>query len=158
MIEKFLMAGDTPMHVADTEHGDRCVVLLHGYLESMIVWDEFVDLLKQHIRVVTLDLPGHGSHADHHVHEACLCVLTVPAAAQLHDVDSHTALRIRSGDTHLQGHSGKERRQHPLTSGNHFPAHPDTFRMRFFMSSRGSPGRSPDTTFRLTSAVRGSYY
>ena len=60
MIEKFLMAGDTPMHVADTERGDRCVVLLHGYLESMIVWDEFVDLLKQHIRVVTLDLPGHG--------------------------------------------------------------------------------------------------
>ena len=60
MIEKFLMAGDTPMHVADTEHGDRCVVLLHGYLESMIVWDEFVDLLKKDVRVVTLDLPGHG--------------------------------------------------------------------------------------------------
>jgi pimeloyl-ACP methyl ester carboxylesterase len=60
MIEKFLMAGDTPMHVTDTEHGDRCVVLLHGYLESMIVWDEFVDLLKKDVRVVTLDLPGHG--------------------------------------------------------------------------------------------------
>jgi pimeloyl-ACP methyl ester carboxylesterase len=60
MIEKFLMAGDTPMHVADTEHGDRCVVLLHGYLESMVVWDEFVDLLKKGVRVVTLDLPGHG--------------------------------------------------------------------------------------------------
>ncbi len=60
MIEKFIMAGDTPMHVADTEHGDRCVVLLHGYLESMIVWDEFADLLKKSVRVVTLDLPGHG--------------------------------------------------------------------------------------------------
>ena len=60
MVEKFIMAGDTPMHVADTEHGDRCVVLLHGYLESMIVWDEFVDLLKKDVRVVTLDLPGHG--------------------------------------------------------------------------------------------------
>jgi pimeloyl-ACP methyl ester carboxylesterase len=60
MIEKFIMAGDTPMHVADSEHGQRCVVLLHGYLESMIVWDEFVDLLKANVRVVTLDLPGHG--------------------------------------------------------------------------------------------------
>ena len=60
MIEKFIMAGDTPMHIADTERGERCVVLLHGYLESMIVWDEFVDLLKNSVRVVTVDLPGHG--------------------------------------------------------------------------------------------------
>ncbi len=60
MTEKFIMAGETPMHVADTERGERCVVLLHGYLESMLVWDEFVDLLKRDLRVVTLDLPGHG--------------------------------------------------------------------------------------------------
>jgi hypothetical protein len=43
MTEKFIMAGDVPMHVCDTEHGERCVVLLHGYLESMIVWDDFVE-------------------------------------------------------------------------------------------------------------------
>ncbi len=60
MTEKFIMAGDTPMHVADTERGERCVVLLHGYLESMIVWDEFVYLIKEKVRVVTVDLPGHG--------------------------------------------------------------------------------------------------
>ena len=48
------------MHIADTEKGDRCVVLLHGYLESMLVWDEFVSLLRDSVRVVTLDLPGHG--------------------------------------------------------------------------------------------------
>ena len=60
MIEKFIMAGETPMHVADTEKGDRCVVLLHGYLESMLVWDDFVPLLRDSVRVVTLDIPGHG--------------------------------------------------------------------------------------------------
>lgn len=60
MTEKFIMAGETPMHVADTERGGQCVVLLHGYLESMLVWDEFIDLLKKDLRVVTLDLPGHG--------------------------------------------------------------------------------------------------
>lgn len=60
MTEKFIMAGQTPMHVADTERGERCVVLLHGYLESMLVWDEFADLLKTELRVITLDLPGHG--------------------------------------------------------------------------------------------------
>ena len=60
MVEKFIMAGQTPIHVADSERGQKCVVLLHGYLESMIVWDEFVPLLTPHLRVVTLDLPGHG--------------------------------------------------------------------------------------------------
>ena len=48
------------MHIADTEKGEKCVVLLHGYLESMLVWDEFVPLLEKELRVVTLDLPGHG--------------------------------------------------------------------------------------------------
>ena len=60
MVEKFIMAGETPMHVADSERGDKCVVLLHGYLESMVIWDEFVYLLTPELRIVTLDLPGHG--------------------------------------------------------------------------------------------------
>lgn len=54
------MAGSTPMHIADSQRGDKCVVLLHGYLESMLVWDEFAALLKESVRVVTIDLPGHG--------------------------------------------------------------------------------------------------
>ena len=54
------MAGSTPMHIADSQRGNKCVVLLHGYLESMLVWDEFVALLKESVRVVTIDLPGHG--------------------------------------------------------------------------------------------------
>ena len=61
MIEKFIMAGDTALHLCDSQTGDKCAVLLHGYLESMLVWDEFVPLLVGGgVRVVTLDLPGHG--------------------------------------------------------------------------------------------------
>lgn len=60
MIEKFIMAGPTALHVCDSESGERCVVLLHGYLESALVWDDFVPLLYKKVRVVTLDLPGHG--------------------------------------------------------------------------------------------------
>ena len=60
MTEKFIMAGPTALHVCDSEQGGRCVVLLHGYLESLLVWEEFVPLLYKHLRVVTLDLPGHG--------------------------------------------------------------------------------------------------
>ncbi len=60
MVEKFIMAGERPLHICDSEKGDKCVVLLHGYLESMLVWDSFVPLLYKSVRVVTLDLPGHG--------------------------------------------------------------------------------------------------
>lgn len=60
MTEKFIMAGSTALHVCDSEQGERCVVLLHGYLESLLVWDDFVPLLYKQLRVVTLDLPGHG--------------------------------------------------------------------------------------------------
>ena len=54
------MAGSTALHIADSGSGDRCVVLLHGYLESMYVWDDFVPLLTPSVRVITLDIPGHG--------------------------------------------------------------------------------------------------
>lgn len=54
------MAGPTALHVCDSEQGERCIVLLHGYLESLLVWDDFVPLLYKQLRVVTLDLPGHG--------------------------------------------------------------------------------------------------
>ena len=60
MTEKFIMAGDTALHVCDSQAGAHTVVLLHGYLESLLVWDEFVPLLYKRVRVITLDLPGHG--------------------------------------------------------------------------------------------------
>ncbi len=60
MTEKFLMAGSTALHVCDSEKGEKTVVLLHGYLESLFVWEEFVPHLYKEVRVITLDLPGHG--------------------------------------------------------------------------------------------------
>ena len=60
MTEKFIMAGSTALHVCDSQAGDKCVVLLHGYLESLLVWEDFVPYLYKEVRVVTLDLPGHG--------------------------------------------------------------------------------------------------
>ena len=60
MVEKFIMAGDSALHICDSEVGDKVVVLLHGYLENMLVWEEFVPLLYKELRVITLDIPGHG--------------------------------------------------------------------------------------------------
>ena len=54
------MAGTTALHIADSGVGEKCVVLLHGYLESMYVWDDFTSLLTPSVRVITVDIPGHG--------------------------------------------------------------------------------------------------
>ncbi len=54
------MAGSTAVHLCDSQEGEQCVVLLHGYLESMLVWDSFIPLLYKQVRVITIDLPGHG--------------------------------------------------------------------------------------------------
>ena len=60
MVEKFIMAGDTALHICDSEKGEKVILLLHGYLESMLVWDEFVPLIYKDARIITLDIPGHG--------------------------------------------------------------------------------------------------
>ncbi len=43
----------------DRGSGD-CIVLLHGYLESGKIWEEFIPRLTEHFRVITPDIPGHG--------------------------------------------------------------------------------------------------
>lgn len=60
MVEKFIMAGDTALHLCDSQAENKCVVLLHGYLESLLVWEDFIPYLYKKVRVITLDLPGHG--------------------------------------------------------------------------------------------------
>lgn len=37
-----------------------CVVLLHGYLENLSIWEGFTHELEKKYKVLTLDLPGHG--------------------------------------------------------------------------------------------------
>ena len=47
--------------IAYTERGEGdTIVLLHGYLESLLVWDRFSTNLSRHFRVLSVDLPGHG--------------------------------------------------------------------------------------------------
>lgn len=60
MTEKFIDAAGTALHVCDSEEGEHSVVLLHGYLESMLVWEDFIPYIYKSVRVVTLDIPGHG--------------------------------------------------------------------------------------------------
>lgn len=37
-----------------------CILLLHGYLETSGVWENFSERFLDQFRVITMDLPGHG--------------------------------------------------------------------------------------------------
>lgn len=43
----------------DTGVGE-VLFLLHGYLENMEIWSEFIPLLEKKYRIIVLDIPGHG--------------------------------------------------------------------------------------------------
>ncbi len=38
----------------------RVIVLLHGFLESLEIWEGYSDRLSKTFRVILIDLPGHG--------------------------------------------------------------------------------------------------
>ena len=38
----------------------RVIILLHGYLENLEIWDDFAAALASDYRVISIDLPGHG--------------------------------------------------------------------------------------------------
>ncbi len=39
----------------------KVLVLVHGYMESLNVWDDIQNILAKDFRVVTIDLPGYGN-------------------------------------------------------------------------------------------------
>ena len=43
------------------DQGDgKCIVFLHGYLETGEIWENFIHLFQDGYRVIVPDLPGHG--------------------------------------------------------------------------------------------------
>ncbi len=59
-MNSFTILQDIPVRVFDTKTDKTPIVLLHGYLETMEIWDSFVPLIKENYRIIIFDLPGHG--------------------------------------------------------------------------------------------------
>lgn len=60
-MEFFAISNGVPVHISDSKKGDKALLLLHGYLETLYIYTEFAEALeKEGYRVVMLDLPGHG--------------------------------------------------------------------------------------------------
>lgn len=54
-----LIYKNTTINYTDTGKG-TAVVLLHGFLENLSMWDAFVPKLSKRNRIITIDLLGHG--------------------------------------------------------------------------------------------------
>lgn len=65
-MEYFTTAGGITIHLYDSEDkpemaaARKTLVLLHGYLETMYIWQQFIEKIQDKYRIVVLDLPGHG--------------------------------------------------------------------------------------------------
>lgn len=70
--------------IAYTVSGEgNTLVLLHGFLESTLIWKDFVAVLEKHFRVVCIDLPGHGeSDCIGYIHEMEMNAEVVHAVLQ----------------------------------------------------------------------------
>ena len=50
---------NAPIHYSKTGNGS-VVILLHGFLESLEIWNDFSKQLEKEFTVLKIDLPGHG--------------------------------------------------------------------------------------------------
>jgi pimeloyl-ACP methyl ester carboxylesterase len=61
----------------------KCLVLLHGFLESLNIWDTFANKLSVGFKIVAIDLPGHGKTEEFgEVHSMELMADTVKAVLE----------------------------------------------------------------------------
>lgn len=59
----YLDLASQKIHFIDQGEGD-VIVLLHGFMESVFMWESLADRLSQNFRVLSIDLPGHGKSDD----------------------------------------------------------------------------------------------
>ncbi|HXK65971.1 MAG: alpha/beta hydrolase [Spirochaetes bacterium] len=58
---RFILINDTIIHIRDEGKKDGPVLLLiHGVCASLHTWDGWVEILKDHFRIIRFDIPGFG--------------------------------------------------------------------------------------------------
>ncbi len=73
------------------DHGEgTCIVMLHGYLETRKIWNDFVKQFPKGFRLIAIDLPGHGDSGtwggQHQMDDLAHSVIAVLKAEQLEKV------------------------------------------------------------------------
>ncbi len=76
-MEYFAISNGIPVHILDTKKGDKTILLLHGYLETLYIFNELIEILEKRYRVIAIDLPGHGlSGSDKEINSMEFCART----------------------------------------------------------------------------------
>lgn len=100
-MEYFTTAGGITVHLYDSEDNPesaasrKTLVLLHGYLETMYIWQQFIEKIQDRYRVIVLDLPGHGLTDSAPEISMEFCADTVKALLD----------KINVSDAYIAGHS-----------------------------------------------------
>lgn len=59
-MEKFTIANETAFRYVDAGSGDNTILLIHGYLESIEIWENVISKMGKSNRMIAFDVPGHG--------------------------------------------------------------------------------------------------
>jgi pimeloyl-ACP methyl ester carboxylesterase len=92
----FINYKDSKVRYKVTGNGQEIVVLLHGYLESLDIWQDFGENLSDFYTVISFDLPGHGQS------EAYGNIITMEGMA---DCISHCLKQLKIEKVIMVGHS-----------------------------------------------------
>jgi len=86
---------DATLRFSDEGQGNA-IVLLHGYLESIEIWNGFSGELAKKYRVISIDLPGHGKSG---------VFSKIDTMAVMADSVEHILLELGIGRAVIVGHS-----------------------------------------------------
>ena len=92
-MEFFAICNGIPVHISDSKRGERVLVLLHGYLETLYVWQDFILKLPEDIRTISIDIPGHGLSGTHQTENSLeFCANVVKDVLRVCSVDKATVM------------------------------------------------------------------
>ncbi len=87
-MEKFVIAAGAATRYTCEGIGTLPIVLIHGYLESIEVWDGFAGELGKTLKVLAMDIPGHGvSQVKGEVHTMEFCADAVAEIMEKAQID-----------------------------------------------------------------------
>lgn len=59
-MEFFATSYGIPVHINDSKGEGPVLLLLHGYMETLYIFNEFAEQMEKNFRVISFDAPGHG--------------------------------------------------------------------------------------------------
>ncbi len=57
---KYLTLKRCEIYYEDSKNGEATIILIHGFISSLLCWRPIFSHLQKHFRVIALDLPGFG--------------------------------------------------------------------------------------------------